>query len=526
MANYGVAYVRVSSKKQDVSRQKKELKKYALSKKFKIDKYFEDIISASKSRMNERKGLNKLKAYISDDKNDIKNIFVHEVSRLGRKNFEVQNIIEEFYQQGVNIHFMDLNLSTLDKDGVKSPESSIMLSILGSMAENENRLLTDRIKSGLLGSARKGLAFNNKITGYNKGLDGRPVIDNKVAPMVRRMYELASEKNTLYFIAKKINSEYNVNINSKTISGIIKNSFYVGKRKYLGETIKVDKIVDAKVWKSANDFLSSRKSFTKRYNVNENIVEGKIQCYKCESPMYQIVNIKGRSNMFKCSDSCKTSVNRPWLYEMIRYVIDKHTEKINNKEFKLDLKNKIAENKQFSSDLKAEMKVTELAQLFNYERFTKGKVKEKIYQKTDSKYEKKLDSIEVKLNDSLVKNNSYQFALKSRPEYFSFDLKVYKVQIQDILKEVEVNDKLITININNIIKYTIPQINGTKLGWIVRKSKGGKMVFESPFKSEIKIRNYISDDELSIMEDDHNRSHEATIAFEKEIEESLKNRED
>jgi hypothetical protein len=132
----------------------------------------------------------------------------------------------------------------------------------------------------------------------------------------------------------------------------------------------------------------------------------------------------------------------------------------------------------------------------------------------------------VKLNDSLVKNNSYQFALKSRPEYFSFDLKVYKVQIQDILKEVEVNDKLITININNIIKYTIPQINGTKLGWIVRKSKGGKMVFESPFKSEIKIRNYISDDELSIMEDDHNRSHEATIAFEKEIEESLKNRED
>ena len=499
MMNSAVAYVRVSSKKQDVSRQKKELEKYALTKNFKIDKYFEDIISASKSRMNERKGLNKLKAYISEGKNNIKNIFVHEVSRLGRKNFEVQNIIEEFYQQGVNIHFMDLNLSTLDKDGFKSPESSIMLSILGSMAENENRLLTDRIKSGLLSSARMGLAFNNKITGYNKGPDGRPVVDDKVAPMIRRMYELASEKNTLYFISKKINSEYGVIINSKTISGIIKNPFYKGKRKYLGETIIVDKIVDEEVWQSASDFLLSRKNFTKRYNVNENVVEGKIECYKCGKPMYQVVNIKGRSNMFKCSNNCKASVNRPWLYEMIRYIIDKHTEMINNKEFKLDLNNKISENQQFALDLKLERKETESAQLFNYELFTKGKVKEKIYQRTDEKYEKKLDSVKVKLNECIVKNNSFRLELKSKPQHFSYDLKVYKLQIQDILKEVEVNDDFITININDIIKYTIPQLNGTKLGWIVRKNRGYKMIFESPFKSEIKITNCISDDQLDQM---------------------------
>jgi len=98
-----------------------------------------------------------------------------------------------------------------------------------------------------------------------------------------------------------------------------------------------------------------------------------------------------------------------------------------------------------------------------------------------------------------VKNNSFRLELKSKPQHFSYDLKVYKLQIQDILKEIEVNDDFITININDIIKYTIPQLNRTKLGWIVRKNRGNKMVFESPFKSEIKIRNCITDDDLDIM---------------------------
>ena len=133
-----------------------------------------------------------MKSFVLDEKNNVKNLLVHEVSRLGRKNFEVQNTIEEFYQHKINIHFKDLSLSTHDENGLKSPESSIIISILASMAENENRLLVDRIKSGLLNSARKGLAFSDKITGYEKGLDGKPVIDENDAPLVRRMYELAA----------------------------------------------------------------------------------------------------------------------------------------------------------------------------------------------------------------------------------------------------------------------------------------------------------------------------------------------
>lgn len=499
MSDLAVAYVRVSSKNQDVERQKKELEEYALYKNFKIVKHFQDFISASKSGINERVGFNKLKEYLINEK-DVKNILVHEVSRLGRKSFEVQNTIEEFHLLGINIHFKDLDKSTLDKDGNKSFESNLIISILGTMAENETRLLASRIKSGLLNSAKKGLAFNDKITGYKKGLDGRPLIDED-APMVRRMYELAEEKTTLYFISKKINSEFGRIINSKTISGIIKNPFYKGERKYLGETIPVDKIVDKETWEVANNFLSSRKNFTKRYRVHENIVEGKIECYKCGNPMYQIVIKKGRSNMFKCSNKCSSTVNRPWLYEMIRYVIDKHTKHLNDIEFKKDLSNKIEENQQFILDLKAKRRESESAQLLNYENFLKNKVKEKIYEKANEKLEKDLKNIEVKLKEITSKNNSFKLALKSKPQHFSYDLSTYKVQIQDVLQEVEVHDSFITINVNGVVKYTIPQLSGTKIGWINRKHKGNKMVFDNPFETGIKIKNLISDEDLEVMVD-------------------------
>lgn len=505
MKKLAVAYVRVSTKKQNIDRQIEELTEYAEIINLKLIKIFKDTVSGFKSNINERTGFKSLKKFMLDDNNNVKNLLVHEVSRLGRKNFEVQNTIEEFYQHKINIHFKDLKLSTLNENGIKSPESSIMISILGSMAENEDRLLKDRIKSSLLSSAIKGLAFNPKITGYKKGKDKKPVVDKNEAPMVIRMYELAANKTSLYYISKKLKEEFGREFNSKTISGIIKNPFYKGERMYLGNTIPVDKIVDKDLWQTANNFLNSRKIFTKRYRVNENIVEGKIECYTCEKPMYQIVNHekRGRSNMFKCSGNCKISVNRPWLYEMIRYVIDKHTEKLKQQEFKKDLVRKIKEITTYINDLKERISKVESSQLKNYKNFNEGSVKESIYKKVNKDYEIELKNLNLALIENNAKNDSYQLAKKSKPKHFSDDLNTYKLQIQDILEKVEVEDKSIIININNTINYTIPQINPTKLGWIKKKNKGKKMIFESPFKTGIKIKNFITDNDLEAMKDEY-----------------------
>jgi DNA invertase Pin-like site-specific DNA recombinase len=512
MKKHAVAYVRVSTKKQNIDRQVEELTEYAELIDLKLVKIFKDTVSGFKSDINERTGFKSLKKFMLDETNNVKNLLVHEVSRLGRKNFEVQNTIEEFYQHKINIHFKDLKLSTLNENGVKSPESSIIISILGSMAENEDRLLKDRIKSSLLSSAIKGLAFNPKITGYKKGEDKKPTIDEDEAPIVRRMFELAANKTSLYYISKELKLEFNREFNSKTISGIIKNPFYKGQRMYLGKTIPVDKIVENELWQTANNFLKSRKVFTKRYRVNENIVEGKIECYTCEKPMYQIVSKESsRCNIFKCSGNCKVSVNRPWLYEMIRYVIDKHSEKLKTQEYKSELTKKIKENLAYIKDLAERIIKIEAEQIKNYKNFNKGIVKEGIYIKTNNDYEKELKNLVLALNESNIKNESYQLAKKSKPKHFSDDLNTYKLQIQDILEKVEVEDKSITININNTINYTIPQINPTKLGWIKKKNQGKKMIFENPFDTGIKIKNFITDDEIDSMVNNEIQDNEKEI---------------
>jgi hypothetical protein len=55
------------------------------------------------------------------------------------------------------------------------------------------------------------------------------------------------------------------------------------------------------------------------------------------------------------------------------------------------------------------------------------------------------------------------------------------------------------------IKYTIPQLNGTKLGWVKRKNNGKKMIFESPFKTGIKIINYINDEQLDSLVEEYTK---------------------
>ena len=48
MKNQAISYVRVSSKKQDLERQIRELEKFASTKDYKIIKCFQDTLSASK----------------------------------------------------------------------------------------------------------------------------------------------------------------------------------------------------------------------------------------------------------------------------------------------------------------------------------------------------------------------------------------------------------------------------------------------------------------------------------------------
>jgi len=200
------------------------------------------------------------------------------------------------------------------------------------MAENETKQLGSRIRSGLYENAKKGKAFNPIVTGYDRGEDGRAVINEQQAIFVKRIFELKAEETSSYFINKALKKELGIDVHAKTIDGIVQNPIYKGERKYLGETIPITPIVTPELWQQANDYLKSRRKTTsKRYRKHENVVEGKIFCDNCNKVMYQMV--VRRINTFKCF-KCGVTVNRPWLYAMIKFVVEAHKDKVNTDKFK------------------------------------------------------------------------------------------------------------------------------------------------------------------------------------------------
>ena len=87
------AYKRVSTEKQDLRRQEEAFKG------IQIDKEFCDKLSGNNS---DRAQLNKLRLEAQDGDN----IYVESISRLGRNVDDLRQIVQEFKDKGVTVHFI------------------------------------------------------------------------------------------------------------------------------------------------------------------------------------------------------------------------------------------------------------------------------------------------------------------------------------------------------------------------------------------------------------------------------------
>lgn len=120
--NYG--YERVSTKKQDNTRQTIQLNKLDINfKKIFVDKR----TGKNANRPELKKLINIVKA---DD-----NIYVESISRFGRNVDDLRNLCKELSEKGIVVHFLKEGFST-NGDGYK-----FLLTILGAVAELERSRL-------------------------------------------------------------------------------------------------------------------------------------------------------------------------------------------------------------------------------------------------------------------------------------------------------------------------------------------------------------------------------------------------
>ena len=211
--------------------------------------------------------------------------------------------------------FQNDNINTLDED------SELRLSIMSSIAQDELRKLSSRVKFGHQQAIKdKVVLGNNRIFGYVKD-KGRLVIDEEQAEMVRELFELyASGQYSMkqietIFWNKGYRNHNGNKIAHTTMSNMIANpkykGYYVGnkvrvidmfskKQKFLppeewvmfkdetGEIVPA--IVSEETWDKANEILKRRSDDVKsRQGIcnHANLLTGKLHCTCCGAAYYR-----------------------------------------------------------------------------------------------------------------------------------------------------------------------------------------------------------------------------------------------
>jgi DNA invertase Pin-like site-specific DNA recombinase len=95
----------------------------------------------------ERDGGRQIEKMVS--KNQVNQISVHAIDRLGRNLLDILNTIAFFNKKGICINFIQQGIKTLNVDGTENPISKMIISILGVVAEMERNLIKERQAEGV-----------------------------------------------------------------------------------------------------------------------------------------------------------------------------------------------------------------------------------------------------------------------------------------------------------------------------------------------------------------------------------------
>jgi len=152
-----IGYIRISTDKQDLDKQRHLLLEYARKQHLFIDEFIE--VEVSTRRDVGKRRTDELQSKLREG--DI--LLVAELSRLGREMLQVLNIINDLSIKGVTITFVrQPELSTTGSHG------KLLLAIYSYFAEAEREFISMRVKQGLAAAKAKGVNLGRPKGSRNK----------------------------------------------------------------------------------------------------------------------------------------------------------------------------------------------------------------------------------------------------------------------------------------------------------------------------------------------------------------------
>ena len=267
-------------------------------------------------------------------------ILTKEISRFARNTLDSIQYTRQLLSSGVGVFFQNDNICTFDED------SELRLSIMSSIAQDELRKLSSRVKFGHQQAIKSNVVLgNSRIFGYTKN-DGKLVIDEEEAKMVRELFELyATDKYSMKQIEVIFWDKGYRNLNGKkiahsTMSNMIANAKYKGY--YVGNKVKVmdlftkkqkflppeewvickdetgeivPAIVSEELWDRANAVLKKRSEDVKnRQGIcnHANLLTGKLYCTHCGAAYYRRESVDragNKNSKWVCSGKIKNGAD-------------------------------------------------------------------------------------------------------------------------------------------------------------------------------------------------------------------------
>ncbi len=391
------------------------------------------------------------------DKFDL--ILTKEISRFSRNTLDSIKYTQELLGSGVGVYFLNDNINTI------LPDSEFRLTIMASVAQDEVRKLSERVRFGMRRSIDSGVVLGcSNIYGYVKDR-GRLIIDEKEAEMVKLIYDKYANTNAgLLKISKDLyalgyTTKKGKRLDTTIITRIIENPKYKGyycgnksrildyrtkKKKRLSpdewvmykDCESVPSIVSEELWEKANRKLKIRQdSFTNKVSnkaifQNRYTYSGKIYCGKHFETYHRSSSGKRKNNpVWECQEYRRDGIkgcDNPRVFE-----------------HELDLFFENLINKLFSGRKSIFNNVLESCK--NYYNENSGEVEIKVLKNKCDDINKKKDKLLELVMDGYLENNDY----KKQIDNLNKDLSKFMNEIK-LLHDNKKNPLYIENQINNL----------------------------------------------------------------------------
>ena len=208
-----------------------------------VDRYIDEGITGTS--IHKRESFMRMLQDAKEKKFDL--IITREVSRFARNTVDTLQQTRILKSYGVEVWFTEDNIWTMnDEDG------ELRLSIMATLAQNESKKISQRVKAGQMISFKNGVLYGNgNILGYDRVGD-KLVVNKEQAETVKRIFELYLAGNGVRKIQDIMEQEGRKTATGLTrwqsgyINRMLRNPFYCGRIVYRKQYVP-DYLVQKKI---------------------------------------------------------------------------------------------------------------------------------------------------------------------------------------------------------------------------------------------------------------------------------------